>query len=64
MYEYKVLSLTVREMEKTLNQYAKEGWGLGAQSLNSSGGGVGGAVGTRERKVEGREGREGPPDLI
>jgi hypothetical protein len=64
MYEYKVLSLTVREMEKTLNQYAKEGWRLAAQSLNISVGVVVGAVVTLERKVEGREGREGPPDLI
>ena len=29
MYEYKVLTLTLREMEKSLNQHAKEGWRLG-----------------------------------
>nr|WP_326177093.1 DUF4177 domain-containing protein [uncultured Oscillibacter sp.] len=51
MYEYKVLSLTLREMEKTLNQYAKEGWRLAAQSLNISVGVVVGAVVTLERKV-------------
>ena len=52
MYEYKVLSPTLREMEKTLNQYAKEGWRLAAQSLNMSVGVVVGAVVTLERKME------------
>ena len=52
MYEYKVLSLTLREMEKTLNQYAKECWRLAAQSRNMSLGAVVGAVVTLERKME------------
>lgn len=51
MYEYKVLSLTLREMEKTLNQYAREGWRLAAQSLNISLGAIVGAVVTLERKT-------------
>lgn len=49
MYEYKVLTLGVREMEKTLNQYAKEGWRLAAQSPNQAMGA--GVVLTLERKV-------------
>lgn len=52
MYEYKVLTLTLREMEKTLNQYAREGWRLAARSLNISLGAVVGAVVTLERKME------------
>lgn len=51
MHEYKVLTLGVREMEKTLNQYAKEDWHLAAQSLNISVGAVVGAVATLERRV-------------
>ena len=51
MYEYKVLTLTLRELEKTLNQYAKEGWRLAAQSLNISLGAIVGAVVALERKL-------------
>lgn len=51
MYEYKVLTLTLREMEKSLNQHAKEGWRLAAQSLNMSVGVVVGAIVTLERKI-------------
>lgn len=34
MYEYKVLTLSVRELEETLNQFAKEGWRLAAMTPN------------------------------
>lgn len=49
MYEYKVLTLTVKESEKTLNQYAKEGWRLVTASPNAAMGF--GLVMTLERKV-------------
>ena len=49
MYEYKVLTLGVREMEKTLNQYGREGWRLAAQSPNQAMGM--GVVVTLERKI-------------
>ena len=34
MYEYKVLTLSVHECEKKLNELAKEGWRLVAMSSN------------------------------
>ena len=51
MYEYKVLSLTLQALEKTLNQYAREGWRLAAQSLNISLGAIVGEIVTLERKT-------------
>ena len=60
MYEYKILSASVKEAEKTLNQYAKEGWRL-VTTLPNIGIGVGltGLVCTLERKVgEGLTGAE------
>lgn len=53
MYEYKVLTLNVKESEKTLNQFAKEGWRLVTASPNiAMGVGLIGLVTTLERKVE------------
>ena len=36
MYEYKVLELSVRKCETTLNQFAKDGWELVTMSPNIS----------------------------
>ena len=53
MYEYKVLNVSVKEAEKALNQYAKEGWRLTAALPNTSMGvGLVGMVYTLERKIE------------
>lgn len=49
MYEYKVLTMGVKEMEKTLNQWAKEGWCLATVSPNMAMGM--GVVVTLERKA-------------
>ncbi len=49
MYEYKVLTMGVREMEKVLNQLAREGWRLAAQSPNMAMGM--GVIVTLERKI-------------
>ncbi len=52
MYEYKVLTVTVKEYEKTLNRYAKEGWRLVTATPNTGiGVGLVGLVITLERKV-------------
>lgn len=52
MYEYKVLTVTVKEYEKMLNQYAKEGWRLVTAAPNIGiGVGLVGLVMTLERKV-------------
>lgn len=51
MYEYKVLTMGVKEMEKTLNKCAKEGWRLATVSPNMAMGM--GVVVTLERKLEG-----------
>ena len=50
MYEYKVLTPNVRELEKTLNRYAQEGWRLATVSPNMAMGM--GVVATLERKPE------------
>ncbi len=50
MYEYKVLTVGVREAEKVLNQCAGEGWRLAQQTPNVAMGA--GLVLTLERKVE------------
>lgn len=50
MYEYKVLTLGVKELEKTLNRYAQEGWRLVTVSPNMAMGM--GVVVTLERKPE------------
>ena len=53
MYEYKVLNASVKEAEKALNQYAKEGWRLVTASPNIAVAvGLVGMVCTLERKVE------------
>lgn len=49
MYEYKVLTLSVKECEKTLNQYAKEGWRLVTMTPNIAMGM--GVIATLERKT-------------
>lgn len=49
MYEYKVLTVTVKESEKVLNQFAKEGWRLVTASPNAAMGF--GLVVTMERKI-------------
>ncbi len=49
MYEYKVLTVGVREAEKVLNQLAREGWRLVQQSPNMAMGM--GLVVTLERKI-------------
>ena len=49
MYDDKVLSMGVNEMEKTLNQCAKEGWRLATVSPNMAMGM--GVVVTLERKA-------------
>ena len=52
MYEYKVLTLTVKESENILNQYAKEGWRLVTASPNNAiGVGLIGLLITLERNV-------------
>lgn len=50
MYEYKVLILKVKELEETLNRYAKEGWRLAAMVPNQALGY--GVVVTMEKKSE------------
>ena len=49
MYEYKVLTVSVREAEKVLNQLAREGWRLAQQTPNMAMGM--GLVVTLERKA-------------
>lgn len=49
MYEYKVLTLGVKECEKTLNQLAKDGWRLVAMVPNQAMGF--GVVATLEKQV-------------
>lgn len=49
MYEYKVLTLSVKECEKTINQLAKEGWRLVAMVPNQAMGF--GVVATLERQA-------------
>lgn len=52
MYEYKILNASVKESEKMLNQYAKEGWRLVTASPNIGiGVGLVGLVFALERKV-------------
>ena len=50
MYEYKVLTVGIREAEKVLNQLAQEGWRLVQQSPNIDMGM--GLIITLERKIE------------
>lgn len=50
MYEYKVLTLWVRECEKTFNQLAKEGWRLVTMCPNRARGT--GVIATLEREVK------------
>lgn len=47
MYEYKVLTLNVKDCEETFNQLAKEGWRLAAMMPNLAKGY--GVVATMER---------------
>ncbi|MDO4942565.1 MAG: DUF4177 domain-containing protein [Lachnospiraceae bacterium] len=50
MYEYKVLTLKVKECENTFNTLAKEGWRLVAMVPNNA---IGyGVVATLERKIQ------------
>lgn len=49
MYEYKVLTLGVKECEKTFNQLAKDGWRLVAMVPNQAMGF--GVVATLEKQV-------------
>ena len=50
MYEYKILDLTVKSCEKTINQLAREGWRVVAVSPNIALGM--GVIATLERKIE------------
>lgn len=50
MYEYRVLTLSVKECEKTFNDMALEGWRLVAMVPNIAKGY--GVIATLERKVE------------
>ena len=53
MYEYKVLTLKVKETEEVLNGYGKEGWRAIAISPNIAiGVGLTGFIATLERKRE------------
>lgn len=50
MYEYKVLTLYVKDCEETFNQLAKEGWRLVSLLPNMAKGF--GVIAALERKVE------------
>ena len=50
MYEYKVLTVGIREAEKVLNQCAQQGWRLAVQTPNLAMGA--GLIVTLERKRE------------
>lgn len=50
MYEYKVVTLSVKESENTLNSHAKEGWKLIAMVPNIAKGM--GMIATLERKAD------------
>ena len=51
MYEYKVLTLRVKECEETFNRLAKEGWRLVAMIPNNEK--IYGIVATLEKKIDG-----------
>ncbi|WP_195269239.1 DUF4177 domain-containing protein [Eubacterium sp. 1001713B170207_170306_E7] len=50
MYEYKVLTLSVKESEKTYNQLAKEGWRVVSVISNLAKGM--GVIATLERTIK------------
>ncbi len=52
MYEYKVLTLPIKEFEETFNRYAKEGWRVVAVSPNMAVSVTATLVVTLERKAD------------